>query len=96
MKRFSFIAASFIFAAVFAVSAFGQAAAPAGKIGLVNVNAFADPKEGITKFKNALSSLDPEFKPAYDELRTLGTKYQTLGTEIRMSEPAAPGSRLSA
>ncbi|MEJ7848296.1 MAG: OmpH family outer membrane protein [Pyrinomonadaceae bacterium] len=92
MKRFSFIAASFIFVAVFAVSAFGQAAVPTGKIGLVNVNAFADPKGGITKFRNALSSLDPEFKPAYDELRTLGTRYQTLGTEIQNAQkPAAPG-----
>lgn len=91
MKRFSFIAASFIFAAVFAVSAFGQAAAPTGKIGLVNVNAFGDPKAGITKFRNALSSLDPEFKPAYDELRTLGTRYQTLGTEIQNAQKPAAG-----
>ncbi len=91
MKRFSFIAASFIFAAVFAVSAFGQAAVPTGKIGLVNVNAFGDPKEGITKFKNALSSLEPEFKPAYDELRTLDARRVALGTEIQKGSTPTAG-----
>lgn len=103
MKRFSFIAASFIFAAVFAVSAFGQAAAPAGKIGLVNVNAFADPKDGITKFRNALSSLDPEFKPAYDELRTMDTRRQVLAKGLQDGQkptpagvPAKPAANLQA
>lgn len=93
MKRFSLIAVSFIFSAVLMVSVVAQTPAPAGKIGLVNVNAFADEKAGITKFKNALASLDPEFKPAYDELKTLNTKYQTLGTEIQTAQkqnPAVP------
>ncbi|MBC7901482.1 MAG: OmpH family outer membrane protein [Saprospiraceae bacterium] len=90
MKRFSFIAAGFIFAAVFAVSAFGQAAVPAGKIGLVNVNAFADEKAGIMKFKNALTSLDPEFKPAYDELRTMDARRQVLAKEIQDGQKPAP------
>lgn len=93
MKRFSLIAVSFVFSAVLMVSVVAQTPAPAGKIGLVNVNAFADEKAGITKFKNALASLDPEFKPAYDELKTLNTKYQTLGTEIQTAQkqnPAVP------
>ena len=82
MKRFSLIAVSFIFTAVFAVSAFAQTPAPAGKIGLVNINAFADDKAGITKFKNALGALEAEFKPSNDKLRTSITRYQTLGNEI--------------
>jgi Skp family chaperone for outer membrane proteins len=82
----------------FAASAFGQPAAGAtqvGKIGLVNVNAFADEKAGITRFRNALASLDPEFKPLNDQLKTKTTRYQTLATEIEnlrkpQANPAVP------
>ena len=63
MKRNNLLAACMIFAALFAVSAMAQtgvAQAPAGKIGLVNTNAFADDKAGITKFKAALGALNAE------------------------------------
>lgn len=86
MKTFRLIAVSFIFAAIFAVSAFAQAAQPAsGRVGLVNTLAFGGDEKGtggITKFKNALKSVDDEFKTVNDKLRTMGTKYQTLGQEI--------------
>lgn len=87
MKRISLAAACFIFAAIFAVSASAQgggqpAAAGTGKIGLVNIGAFAADKGGITKFKTALSTLDAEFKPVNEKLKTMATRYQTLGTEI--------------
>ena len=84
MKRFSLVAACFIFTAVFSISAFGQApaAVPSGKVGLVNVNAFAD-TGGIAKFKTALNSIDTEFKPLNDELKNLQTKYQTLAADIQ-------------
>ena len=85
MKRFSLVAACFIFTAVFSISAFGQApaaTAPSGKVGLVNVNAFAD-TGGIAKFKTALNSIDTEFKPLNDELKNLQTKYQTLAADIQ-------------
>lgn len=99
MKTFRLIAVSFIFAAIFAVSAFAQAAQPApGRVGLVNTLAFGGDEKGtggITKFKNALKSVDDEFKPVNDKLRTMGTKYQTLGQEIETmrknaSNPAVP------
>jgi Skp family chaperone for outer membrane proteins len=97
MKRFSTLAASFIFAALFAIPAFAQTApaqvAGTGKIGLINTYAFADDKAGITKYKNALASLDAEFKPVNDELRTMGTKYQALAAEIQKlqtTNPAVP------
>jgi len=88
----------------FAASAFGQAAAvPPGKIGLVNVNAFADEKAGITRFRTALTSLDPEFKPLNDQLNTKRTRYQTLAAQIQEANkpkpagvPAAAPSNLSA
>ena len=94
MKRFSLIAVCFIFTAVFSISAFGQvpAATATGKIGLVNVNAFAEDKAGagITKFKNALSSLDPEFKKLNDELNTKRTRYQTLAASIQQAQQPKP------
>lgn len=99
MKTFRLIAVSFIFAAIFAVSAFAQAAQPAsGGVGLVNTLAFGGDEKGtggITKFKNALKSVDDEFKSVNDKLRTMGTRYQTLGQEIETmrknaSNPAVP------
>ena len=94
MKRFSLIAVSFIFTAVFAMSALAQApaATATGKIGLVNVNAFGDDKAGITKFRNALNTLDPEFKALNDELKTMQTRLQTLAVEIqKLQQPPTPG-----
>ena len=95
MRRFTTIAASFFFAAIFAASAFGQAAAPAaGRIGLVNTYAFGDEKAGIGKFKTAMASLEREFTPVNDELKKLGTDYNTLGTSIqtRQKQLAAGGT----
>lgn len=94
MKRFSFIAASFIIAAISAVSAFGQAA-PAtqpAKIVVINTAAF-DAKDGIVKYANAMNALETEFKPAQTEIQGLMTRYQTLANEIenaRKANPAVP------
>ncbi len=85
MKRFSFIAASFIFAAAFAVSAFGQGAVPVNnniRIVVINTSAF-DAKEGIVKYSNAVNALEKEFAPAQTELQGLIARYQALGTEIQ-------------
>lgn len=93
MKRFSFFAVCTAISLVFAVSAFGQAPAatgPAGKIGLVNVNAFADEKAGITRFRTALASLDTEFKTVNDQLNTKRTRYQTLAAEVQKLQQPAP------
>ena len=90
------LAASFVFAAIFAISAFAQAPAQAagtGKIGLINTYAFGDDKAGITKYKNALKTLETEFAPVNNELKTMGTKYTSLAEEIRKmqsSNPAVP------
>lgn len=92
MKRFSYIAGCLAIAMAFATSAFAQGASPAvpAKIGLVNVNAFADEKAGITKFKNALASLDPEFKPLNDELTTMRNRYTALATQIQEAQKPKP------
>lgn len=88
------------------MSAFAQAsgapqAAGSGKIGLVNTAAFLDdkPGAGITKFKNAVTSVEKEFEPVNNELKTMGTKYQSLGDEIqklRGANPSVPVSGLEA
>ncbi len=91
MKRLSFIAASFIFVAISAVSAFSQAAAQP-QIRVINTAAF-DSKEGITKYSNAMTALETEFKPAQTEIQGLATRYQGLATEIenaRKTNPAVP------
>ena len=93
MKRFNIIAACFAVSVAFAATALGQvpaATGTTGKIGLVNVSAFADDKAGITKFRNALASLEPEFKPLNDELTTLRTRYQTLAAQIQEANKPKP------
>lgn len=83
MKRFSLIAVAFIFAAIFSFAAQAQTPAAGGKFGLINTYAFGNEKGGITKYKNALKALDDEFQPTTAKIKTMATKYQTLGTEIQ-------------
>jgi Skp family chaperone for outer membrane proteins len=92
MKRFNILAACFAVSLAFAATAMGQAPAAGitGKIGLVNVSAFADDKAGITKFRNALASLEPEFKPLNDQLTTKRTRYQTLAAQIQEANKPKP------
>ncbi len=88
MKTFRSIAAVFVFAAIFAVSAFAQAptaATPAaGKLAVVNTQAFDADKGGITKYVNAMNSLEAEFKTTQTELQTMGNRLQALQNEIKV------------
>ncbi len=83
MKRFSLVAVSFVFAVFMAVSVHAQTPTGPDKIGLVAWGAFEDPAKGIKKYVAALNSLDVEFKPTNDELRSMAAKYEALGTEIQ-------------
>ncbi len=83
MKTLRLIAAGFVFAAFFAVSAFAQAAAPTTRIGLVNTFVFEDPKAGITKLVTASNSLESEFKAPGAELQTMYTRIQALQKELQ-------------
>jgi Skp family chaperone for outer membrane proteins len=94
MRTFRLIAASFIFAAVFAVSAFAQDT----KIGLVNTLVFDDPKGGITKLVTASNSLETEFKQPATDLETLYKRIQALQGEIKiiqdqLADPKYPGDK---
>lgn len=91
MKTFRLIAATFVFAAIFAVSAFAQAPA-AGKIGVINTQAFDVDKGGITKYITAMNTLENEFKPVQTDLQTVATKIQSLQKEIEtLQKQAATG-----
>lgn len=97
MKTFRLIAANFMFVAVFAMSAFAQAA-DTGKIGLVNTSAFDDPKGGITKLVTASSSLETEFKTPAAELETMYNRIQALQKEVQTltgqyNDPKFPGDK---
>jgi Skp family chaperone for outer membrane proteins len=100
MKRFSVFAASLILAALFAVSGFAQGNPPAagatgtGKIGLINLQEFADEKGGIAKFKTALTNFNKEFEPSITKLQTMNTKREALAKEIntmQQQQQAASG-----
>ncbi len=96
MRTFRFIAVNFIFAAVFAVSAFAQTQDT--KIGLVNTFAFEDPEAGITKLVAASSTLDKEFQPSATELETAYKRIQALQIEIKtiqdqLADPKYPGDK---
>lgn len=84
MKRFSLIAASFVFAALFVVSAFGQAAPPAApvKIVVIDTGAFGA-KDGIAKYTAAMNAVSAEIKPLETEIEGMVTKYNNLGKEIQ-------------
>ncbi len=88
MKTFRLIAASFFFAALFAVSAFAQTQGTA-KIAVINTLAFDDTKGGIGKYVAAQNTLDGEFKPAQTELQTMATRLQSLQTEIQTAQTNA-------
>lgn len=95
MKTFRLIVGNFIFALVFAVSAFAQAQDT--KIGLVNAFAFEDPKAGITKLVAASTTLEKEFVPATTELETMYNRIQALQREIadiqkQIQDPKTPAA----
>lgn len=88
MKRISVIAALFVFAALFAVSASAQATA-APKMAVINTQAF-DGKDGITKYNNAMDSLEKEFQPVQTKLQGYATRLTTLRGEIeKLQKPPA-------
>lgn len=88
MKTLRSIAVGFVFAAIFAVSAFAQAQPTAAKIGIINTTAFDD-KAGITKYVAAANALEVEFKPVDAELRTMAAKIEALQKEIQTLQAQA-------
>ena len=95
MRRFSLIAVTVVFAAISAVSAFGQPATAQApfKMAVIDSEAFAATTGGITRYVAALKALDDEFKPLETEIQGMITKYNALGAEIKkLQDQAAAGT----
>jgi Skp family chaperone for outer membrane proteins len=58
-----------------------------GKIAIVDTEAFADPKTGITKLVSAFEVVNREFKPTSDALQKLRAQYEQLGKDLQASGP---------
>ncbi len=82
MKNIRLITASLFVLAFLSISAFAQAT-QTGKVFVINTYAFADEKEGITKFVNASKQIDTEFQPRVKELQTMNDKMQASAKEIQ-------------
>ena len=57
-----------------------------GKIAIIDTEAFADPKTGITKLVAAFEVVNREFKAIRDELQRLRAQYEQLGKDINATE----------
>lgn len=80
MKTIRLAAASFIFGAIFAISAFAQPGANV-KVMFINTASFEAPG-GITKYTNALSTLGREMEPLRAEIRTMVARFGALEKEL--------------
>ena len=88
MKRFTILTVSVVFSALFAVSTFAQAGAvpAAAKIGWLDTGAFADEKEGVTKYIAGLKALDSEMKPKVTDLQSIQARLKTISDELAKAQ----------
>jgi Skp family chaperone for outer membrane proteins len=105
MKIFRFIAAVALLTTVAILSVSAQqpkpgasapaaapqsnAAVPDSKMALIYSEAFTDPKSGIFRFGNLLTTLNREFNPRQTELNGLDQKIQQLTKEINDTQAVA-------
>lgn len=96
MRTVRLLVVSMMFTAIMAIAALAQA--PTLKVGLINTYAFADEKEGITKYVAQLDKLSAEFKPDETKLNNLVKQLQGLETEIQnlQKQAATPNSPIGA
>jgi len=66
-----------------------NAAVPDSKMALIYSEAFTDPKSGILRFGNLLTTLNREFQPRQTELNGLDQKIQQLTKEINDTQAVA-------
>lgn len=92
MKMIRLFAVSLFLTALFAVSAFAQTAPV--KIAIINTYAFGDEKAGITKYVNAVKTVNTEFTPVQNELDGMNTKLNNLAKEIQTLRDQAAGGKV--
>lgn len=59
-----------------------NAPVPETKIAFIDTGAFGDDKAGITRYVNAVKSLEREFQPLQTELNTMQTRIKGIADEI--------------
>lgn len=67
-----------------------------GKIAIIDTDAFADPKTGITRLVAALDGVNREFKPRSDELQRLRGQYDQIAKDIEATRNVADQKSLAA
>ncbi len=95
MKTSRLFVASLFLAAVACFPAYAQqnvrpaagggaasATVPDSKIAFINTEAFGDEKQGITRYVNAMKSLEREFQPRQTELVNLQNQIKTIADDI--------------
>jgi outer membrane protein len=60
---------------------------PDSKVAVIDSSAFADAKEGITKFVNALKRVDAEFQPRRAELQGLQQQIDKATADLQKAAP---------
>lgn len=63
-------------------AAASNAPVPETKIAFINTGAFGAEKGGITKYVNAVNSLEREFKPRSDELNNIQNRIKAIADEL--------------
>ncbi len=87
MKLFRLTAFVYIFTAIFAISVFAQTT-QTGKVAVIDTRAF-DNKTGITRYFNAMESVDKEFATVTTQIQALATRYENLRKEIQVLQEQA-------
>lgn len=67
-----------------------------GKVAIIDTEAFADPKSGITRLVNAFNKVNAEFKPRSDELQRLRASFEQIGKDIEATKNLADQKALAA
>jgi outer membrane protein len=79
-----------------ATPAASNAPVPDTKIAFIDTGAFGEEKVGITRFVNAMKSLEREFKPRQDELNTMQNRIKALADEISKTQSVADPKTIQA
>lgn len=66
-----------------------------GKIAIINIQAFGDPKAGIARLTSAYSTLEKEFAPRRTELQQMKTRYDQIVDDINKTKSLADEKTLS-
>ncbi|HEV2706320.1 MAG TPA: OmpH family outer membrane protein [Pyrinomonadaceae bacterium] len=67
-----------------------------GKIAIINMQAFTDPKVGIARLVNAYNALEKEFAPRNDELKRMQAQYRQIADDITKTRGLADEKTLNA